>query len=269
MIGETLITANSELPRLTRVAILAATGVTALSVAACSSSNQPSPSSAPSTSSTTSSSPSSSPTPGAAEAHVNGLIASVAGNTIQVTQENQGNAAVNFTDSTKITEVTPAALTDVTTGSCVSVRPTHEEGGQPVTAAFVRVSQPVDGKCQQGKENAPGGSTTPAPPGSPTTAPAKKPFLRGSVASVAGNTINITTTDAGGSTSQTAVTVDDKTKYSKRGTANGQAIAAGKCLAARGTKDSSGTLQATTINLWPAHDGNCGGHGKEPHGHGG
>jgi Domain of unknown function (DUF5666) len=260
-----LISATSALPRLTRVAILAATGVTALSVAACGSSSQPGPSSTPGSSSTTSTTTSASPTPGAAEAHVNGLIASVAGNAVQVTQDNQGNATVNFTDSTKITEVTPAALTDVTAGSCVSVRPVHDEGGQPVTAASVRIGQPVNGACPQGKENAPGGSTTPAPSGSPTTAPAKRSFIRGTVTAVAGNTITI----AGTAGQPQPVTVDDKTKYSKQGTANSAAIAQGKCLAARGTKDGGGTLQATTIDLRPAHDGKCGGKGRERHGHGG
>jgi hypothetical protein len=201
------------------------------------------------------------------EAHVSGLIASVAGNAAQVTQQN-GNATVDFTGSTKVTEVTPAALTDVITGSCVSVRPTKEEsqGGQPITAASVRVSPAVDGKCPQGKE--PAGSTTPAPSGSPTTAPAKRSAVQGAVASVAGNTINITTTNASGGTSQTAVTVSDKTKYTKQAAANTQAISAGKCMTARGTQDSGGALQATTIDLRPAKDGKCPGEAK-PHGHGG
>jgi hypothetical protein len=149
----------------------------------------------------------------------------VSGNAIQVTQEENGNATVDFTPSTKVTEVTAAALTDVTAGSCVTVWPTKEESqaGQPITASSVRVSPAVDGKCPQGKESAPG-STGPAPSGSPTTAPAKRPAVRGAVASVAGNTINVTNTDANGSTSQTAVMVDDKTKYTKQGAATSQSI---------------------------------------------
>jgi hypothetical protein len=195
----------------------------------------------------------------------------VAGNSIQVTKEDNSNAAVNFTSTTKVTEVTPATLTDVTTGSCVSVRPTNEEpqGAQQVTAASVRVSQAVNGTCPQ-PEEAPGagpGSTSPAPSGSPTTAPAKRQPVRGSVASVAGNTITVTSNDASGNTKQTTVTVDDKTKYTKRASANSDAITAGKCLGARGTMDNGGALQATTINLRPANDGKCA--GKPPHGQGG
>jgi hypothetical protein len=244
------------------LAICAVTGVAALSIAACSSSNNSSPTTSPISPSTGVASPtttSSAPAPPNGESQVRGLIASVAGNAAQVTRQD-GNATVDFTGSTKVTEVTPAALTDVATGSCVSVRPQEGgQGGQPITAASVRVSPAVDGKCPQGRESAPG-STTPAP--------AKRSAVEGAVASVAGNTINVTSTNAGGNATQTAVTVSDKTKYTKRGAANTQAISAGKCMTAKGTRDSGGALQATTIDLRPAHDGKCPGEAK-PHGHGG
>ncbi len=182
----------------------------------------------------------------------------MSGNTAQVTEQS-GSATVGFSDSTKVTEATDAALTDVTAGSCVTVHPSHEASGEPVTAATVRVSQPVDGKCPQAKETAPG-STTP-PSGSPTTAPARHSSIQGAVASVAGNTINVTSTDASGNTTQTTVTVNDKTKYTKQAPANTQAISAGKCMTAWGAKDGSGTLQATTIDL-VAHGAKCEG---KPH----
>ncbi len=174
----------------------------------------------------------------------------MAGNAAQVTQQN-GNATVDFTGSTKVTETGPAALTDVTAGSCVSVRPQEGgQGGQPITAASVRVRAAVDGKCPQARDSG------------------KRPGGQGSVASVAGNTINVTSTDANGNTTQTAVTVNDKTRYNKQTAADTQAITAGKCLAARGTQDGGGALQATTIDLRPAHDGKCAGEAGH-HGHGG
>ncbi|MGZ4586173.1 MAG: DUF5666 domain-containing protein [Mycobacterium sp.] len=180
----------------------------------------------------------------------------MAGNSIQVTKEDNSTAAVNFTSTTKVTETTPAALTDVTSGSCVTVRPAQEaQGGQPVTAASVKVSPSVNGTCPA-KPAGPG-STTPAPPGSPAPAPKPTP-VRGSVASVSGNTINVSGTDPSGNTTQTAVTVDDKTKYSKQASATTDAIAQGKCLWARGTMDNGGTLQATSINVRQANDGKCG-----------
>jgi hypothetical protein len=242
------------------VSILSVSGATALLLAACSSSTTSSPTEASSPSSAASSpaSPSAtSPTPDG-EAEVTGLIASVSGNTAQVT-ELSGSATVGFTDSTKVTESTGAALTDVTAGSCVAVHPSHEASGESITAASVRVSQPVGGKCPQSRRSAPG-STIP-PSGSPTTTPARHSLIRGAVASVTGDTINVVSTDASGTTTQTTVTVDDKTKYSKQAPANTQAISAGKCMTAWGPKDGGGTLQATTIELVP-HSAKCEG---KPH----
>jgi Domain of unknown function (DUF5666) len=262
---------SSHTPRLTRFAIIAATGATALSVAACGSSNKSSPSttstSTSSTSTSTVTSTTTSPAPAQGEAQVNGLIASVAGNSIQVTREDSTIAAVNFTSTTKVTEVAPATLSDVTSGSCITVRPTQEiQGGQPASAASVRVSPSVNGTCPPAKQSGQGSTSSTPPPGSPAPAPAKPKPLRGSVASVTGNTITVAGTDTSGNTTQTAVTVNDQTKYSKLTTATPDAIAQGKCVNARGTLDNDGTLQATTIKLRPANDGKCGGPGKPPHG---
>ncbi|HZC52964.1 MAG TPA: DUF5666 domain-containing protein [Mycobacterium sp.] len=247
----------------TRFAILAATGAAALTVAACGSSNNSTPAST-STSTSTVTSTSTSRAPAQGEASVTGLIASVAGNSIQVTKDDNTNAAVNFTSMTKVTEVAPATLSDVTSGSCITVRPTQEiQGNQPVTAASVRVSPSVNGTCPPGKES-PQGSTTTPPSGAP--APTKPKPLRGSVASVTGSSITVAGADTSGNTTQTTVTTDDQTKYSKLTTATPDAIAQGKCVTARGTLDNGGTLQATTIKLRPANDGKCGGPGKPPHG---
>jgi hypothetical protein len=259
-----MISADCHPPRLTRFAIVVATGATALSVAACGSSNNTSQTST-STSTSTSTVTSTSPTPAQGEATVSGLIASVAGNSIQVTKDDNSNATVNFTSTTKVTEVAPATLSDVTSGSCITVRPTGEpQGSQPVTAAAIRVSPSVNGTCPQPKGPAAGSSTSTPPPGSP--APAQPKPLRGSVASVTGNSITVAGTDASGNTTQTTVTVDDKTKYSKLTSATPDAIAQGKCVNARGTMDNAGPLQATSITLRPAVDGKCPG---KPHGQGG
>lgn len=246
--------------RLTQFAVLAVTGATALSVAACGSSNKAGPTTTTSTSTSTVTSTTTSPTPNG-EAKVSGLIASVTGNAIQVTKEDNASATVNFTSTTKVAEIVPATLTDVTSGSCVMVRPTKEtaQGGQGVTAASVKVSPSVNGTCPQPKRAEPGsgpGSSTPAPSGAP--APEQPKPVRGAVASVAGNTINVTGTDANGNTTQTAVTVDDKTKYTKKSSANTDAIVQGKCLTARGSMDNGNALQATTITVRPANDGKCG-----------
>lgn len=253
--------ASCHVPRFTRLAVFAVAGATALSLSACGSSNKSSP---PSTSTSTSTSVVTSTTTSATpngEAKVSGLIASVAGNSIQVTKEDNATASVNFTSTTKITEAVPAGLPDVTPGSCVSVKPTEGSTpapGQAVTAASVKISESVNGACPKPPQSAPGGSTTTPPSLPPSNAPTKPAWVRGSVASVSGNTINLTNTDPSGNTTQTTVTVDDKTKYSKQTTANTDAITPGKCLYARGTQDNGGALQATSIKLRQAVDGKCG-----------
>src|ERR1700729_298022 len=148
--------------RLSRVALLAVTGATAMSIAACGASNNAKPTSTNPTSSAPSPSPSAS---AKGKDWVNGLIDSVSGNTIQVSQRS-GSATVDFTPSTAVSEITPAQLTDITTGSCVSVHPgrhgASSEGGA-LTARSVRVRTAVDGKCPQPKQSA--GERTSTPPG--------------------------------------------------------------------------------------------------------
>src|SRR6201996_9486149 len=169
---------TSPSARLTRLAIFTLTGATALSVAACGASHTASNTAQPSTAAGPTSSAAPSPPPAFAngKAWVNGMIASVAGDAIQVTQQS-GNATVDFSPSTKITEVTPAQLTDVTAGSCVAVHPIRDsaDSGGAITAQFVRVSPAVDGKCQEPKH--------------PAGANGKNRAVSGTGGSVAGNTI--------------------------------------------------------------------------------
>jgi hypothetical protein len=247
--------------RLSRFAILAVTGAAALSLAACGSSNDAKPNSvAP-----TSSAPTSSSTPsakGEGKDWVKGLIDSVSGSTIQVSRRS-GSATVDFTPSTKVSELASAQLTDITTGSCVSVHPDRHSdspGGNAITARSVRISSAVDGTCPEPAQ--PAGAETP-PPG----APARHHQTSGQVASVAGNTITVNSTDPTGNLSQTAVTVTDATKYTKTTATDAQAIAQGKCIVARGSKDGGGALQATAITVQQADNGQCPEPGGEHHRH--
>jgi hypothetical protein len=217
-----------EPARLTGFAILAVAGATALSVGACSSSkNAQSPA-------TSSSSPAASKAKN--KDSVQGQVASVSGNAVQVTLNN-GTATVDVSPSAKVTEYTKAQLTDIAAGNCVTVftPPPHPAPGGPVTATAVNLSPPAgDGKCPQPKNK-----------------------VIGTVASVAGNTIHVTVTDANGNPADTTVTVTDKTVYNKGVSATSQAIAQGKCITAHGTKDGGGTLKATIVALGPANDGKC------------
>jgi hypothetical protein len=216
-----------EPARLTGFAILAVASATALSVGACSSSHDEKP-------------PAKSSAPASAKGKdsVHGLIASVSGNSVQVTQTT-GTATVDVSASTEVEEFSKAQLTDIAAGNCVSaISSSVPPPGGPVAAANVQLTpQGGDGKCPQ-----------------PKTGPRK---VVGTVASVAGDTIHLTFTDAHGNPAQTDVTVTDKTNYTKQAPVTSQAIAQGKCITAHGTKDGGGTLQAKVVALGPAHGGQC------------
>jgi uncharacterized protein DUF5666 len=172
---------------------------------------------------------------------VRGLVGAVSGGTVTVTEQS-GSATVNVTPSTKVSQLTQGQLTDITAGECLMVNPTKDSGQPPtVTAAAVLFGAPDNGQCGHPGGNAPGGN---GPGGR----------LAGTVASVNGSSIVLTATD----NSQTTVNVTPDTRYAKRVAADGSAIAAGLCLAARGQKDNSGVLQATFVSVRPPNNGQCG-----------
>jgi hypothetical protein len=231
--------ATSPKPPLTRLAILAVTGATAVSIAACSTSNNQNtgkPSTSVSPTSTAPKPPP--PAPPMGHDHIEGLVRSVSGNAIQLTQRDRSPATVDFTPKTMVTELGPAKLTDVTPSSCVDVEAAAQSGppGAPVTAQSVTISPSEGGRC---------------PPPEPSSGgPAESPSIYGTVASVTGNTIDVTSTDPTGKTTHTNVNVTDTTTYTKHAVTNAQAIQNGKCMAAQGTT-TAGVLQAVTIDLEP------------------
>jgi hypothetical protein len=231
-----------EPARLTRLAIAAVAAATALSLGACGSSHdEKSPSS------------SSSSTPGASKGKnkdvIQGQVASVSGNAVQVTEPN-GTTTVDLDPAVKVIDYTNVKVTDVAAGNCASVFAKSVPSG-PAVAVNVTLSPPGDdGKCPKAK---------PAAAGSPGAPGPDKPFpVVGTVASVAGNIIKVDGIDANGNPSQTEVIVTAKTPYIKGVPAASQAIAQGRCISARGTLDKGGTLQAAKINLTPANaQGKC------------
>ncbi len=224
-------------PRLKRLTILGAVvAFIALAVGMCGPSNntsnngntgKPSASPIPPSSAPSAAPPPAPQPPPEGKDYVEGLVESVSGNTIQL-RTRSGSATVDFTPSTRVADVTPAQLTDVTPGSCVNVRATPQSAptGAAITAQSVTITPAIDGKC-------------PPPVG-----------FYGTVASVSGNTIAVNGIGAGGQTTPTNVTVTDTTSYSKQTLTDAQAIVHGKCMGAQGT-NSGGVLQATTISLEP------------------
>ena len=163
------------------------------------------------------------------------MIASVSGNTIQVNQKN-GSATVDVNESTQIAQITTAQLTDVTPGSCVTARLPHDSA-QGAPARHVIIAPATNGDC-----NAPRNGNA--------------AVVRGTVAWVNGNTV-VVNVNQNGSTSQANLTVDNNTTYMKRTSATSAAITQGECLAARGTNDTNGALQATSVTVAPAQNGSC------------
>jgi hypothetical protein len=165
---------------------------------------------------------------------VEGLVRSVSGNRIELTQRDRTAAAVDFTPQTMVTELSSAALPDVKRGSCVDVKaaPQSDPSGGPMTAESVEISPSEGGKC-------------PPPVGRP-----QSPGVNGLVDHVTGNTVAVNSIDATGKTTHTTVTVINTTTYTKHAVTNAEAIQNGKCLAAQGTKDN-GVLHAATIDLEP------------------
>jgi Domain of unknown function (DUF5666) len=231
---------------ITHYSVVAVVGVTALSAVACGSSEKSSPSetsTTPSTASAVASPPSPSKVNG--EDEVSGSIDSVSGTRIEVSGA-QGSAAVTFSPSTKIMELTPAKLSDITPGLCVTIRPASGAEGGTVTADAVVVGASSSGRCEKT-----GGADNAGLPASPLGG------FRGTVDSVSEKTIVITTFGPDGSTTKSTVETNDTTLFADRHKVTADAIVEGKCIIAGGTNDSGGVLQALTINLPLVVNGQC------------
>lgn len=172
-----------------------------------------------------------------------GPVSSVTGSTFEVARP-AGATTVAFSESTRIVEPVPAQLGEITAGTCIKAGATPDSApadSGAISAKWVAISTPVDGKCPQ----RPGGADAPAPP-------VPHRGVRGVVDSVAGNTVTVT-----GAAGQTTVTVTDDTHLRRMVPVGAGAISDGKCVAARGDRDADGVLQATRISVWAPDGGAC------------
>lgn len=219
--------AASVKPRLARLALVAVVAVIALCVAMCGSNDTTTTSPAkPAVTPAAGPAPNAAPPPAPPpppKDYVEGLIESVSGGTIQL-RTRSGSATVDFAPSTRVVQVAPAKLTDVTPGSCVNVRATPQSAptGGAITAQSVTITSAVDGKC-------------PPPAG-----------FYGTVTSVSGDTIAVS--GIGARAAPTNVTVANSTSYQLQTPTDARAIANGKCMGAQGIQDA-GVLHAVTISL--------------------
>lgn len=137
-----------------------------------------------------------------------------------------GSATVDYTPQTRVMDVTPAKLADVTPGSCVNVKATPQSAPPPgaITAQAVTVTQSADGRC-------------PPPAG-----------FYGTVSSVSGNTIAVSGLGPGGPGASTDVTVAGSTSYQRQTPSDAQAITNGRCIGAQGNQDGV-VLHAAMISV--------------------
>lgn len=168
-----------------------------------------------------------------------GPVSSTSGNTFEVARPS-GATTVAFTDATRIFESVPAQRGEITAGVCLKAGATPDSStadSGAITAKFVAIITPVDGQCPQ----RPGGAD----------APASHRGVRGVVDSIAGDTITVA-----GPNGPTTVTLNDDTHVRRMITVSAPSISTGKCVAARGSKDGDGVLQATKVTVWVPGDGN-------------
>jgi len=227
--------------------VLAIIGITALSTVACGSSTKSSSSESASPATSTSVAAPASETPVKVDGRleVGGSVASVSGTRIEVSSP-KGAASVALSESTRVWELTPAKLSDITAGTCVTIRPASGAEGGTVVADAVVVGVNKNSECKKTNAQDNGGF-----PRSPLGG------FRGTVDSVTGTTIALTTNGADGSKINTTVETNDLTLFADRHLVKADAIVEGKCIVARGNNDAGGVLQVDSINLPLVVNGAC------------
>ena len=229
---------------------LAATGVVAtLTLAACGSSTA---------ASTTSPSSTASPNANARRGGTAGELVRISGSSLLVSTQS-GDVNVSLGSSTPVTKTRTGSVADITTGACIVATGTKDASGA-LTASTVRISPMVNGSCT-GFFGGPGGgpnpSRSPRPDNSPRptgngTPPA---FARGQVTGVSGTAVTLQ--DAANNNAATTITVPTTVRVSVSQVITSTDLAVGDCVLANGQKDTSGTVQARSVNVVPPGPSGC------------
>ncbi|TNC21637.1 DUF5666 domain-containing protein [Amycolatopsis alkalitolerans] len=231
-----------------RTVLAAAGGVLALTLAACGSSGNTVAPAAPAPASGAKSAPRG---PAAS-----GTIAAVAASSIEVQNPSNGQVTVKFSGSTTFTDRIPAALSDVTAGSCVVVTGT----GTPVAAKTVEISTAANGTCAPGGVGMrPGnGGTRPSRLSGAARPSGAARGAFGKVTAVSGTGFTVEQDNRQtGATTTVQVTVDSATTYTKSSAANSSALKVGECAIATGQADDTGAVAAKTISVSQAGPNGC------------
>lgn len=225
-----------------------------------------------------------------------GTAAAVNATSVEVQNPTNGQVTVNFSSSTTFSDTVSGTLADVTVGSCVTVSSTatgtsRPAAGTPITARTVSISQATANGCTAGGFGGGGGrggaggngTTRPnRPSGSPRPSGTNGAgrgnfggFAFGSVTAVSATGFTVHSAARGqNAATDTAVTVNSSTTYSKVESATSSALAVGDCIAAVGSTDDTGAVTAKTIGISKAGPNGCtqgfaGGRGRGGNGGGG
>ena len=193
----------------------------------------------------------------------NGEIAAIDGRTLQVQNPMEGQVAVTYTAKTAITAEVAAEAADLEVGDCVMVT---GEGEDDVTATSVRISERTEGSCSPAGSGRFEGGPPPGdlqgelPEGVPTDLPDRAVMMGafGEVTAVSANGFTVSTQLPGEESATTRqVTTSADTTWTDTVDADAGSLKVGKCVSARGDRDDTGALTATSISVADPVDGEC------------
>jgi len=181
-----------------------------------------------------------------------GQLVQVNGQTLILTGPT-GDLTVTISATTTFTRTSTAVLADIVPGVCIVATGQKDSSGA-LTASTVRLSPKPAAGCAAAGRTGPNGSPppgfSPPPQASPRPTPSGVPlaFVTGEVTAAAGISITVLTTTSGSQT----ITVPTTASVTTTVVASATDLQTGECLRATGARDSSGSVQATTITITPA-----------------
>jgi hypothetical protein len=179
-----------------------------------------------------------------------GQLVQINGQTLILTSS-AGDTTVTYSSATAITKTSAGTLADVLPGVCI-VATGQKDAAGTLTVTTVRVAPKTTAGCNVPARTFP----SPSPGASPRPGPSLPPnfgSVSGEVTAATG--ISITVLTAAGSVTITVPTTASVTRTYPSSPAD---LQTGECLRASGQKDSTGTVQATSISITPpGSSGTC------------
>ena len=186
------------------------------------------------------------PNPGAQFRNgASGQLVQINGQSLILTGPN-GDLTVTTSSGTTYTRTSTAVLADIVPGQCL-VATGQKDASGGLVAMTVRLSPKTATGCaapnRVGPSPSPGASPRPIPSGQ-----AAQAFVSGEVTGAVGVSVTVMTAGSGSQT----ITVPTTAAVTRMLSASATDLQTGQCIRANGTRDSAGTVQATSIAITPA-----------------